>query len=64
MAKRISMDAKIVLENAGYKVECIGKNWMRPEALRVHAEGGPFELPINGGTVDNDHVENLLAAAK
>lgn len=64
MAKRISMDAIIVLRNAGYKVEQVGEKLFRPKALRVYAEGGPFELSVNGGTVDNDQVQALLDSAK
>lgn len=65
MAKRISVDAKIVLENAGYVVEYVYTNG-RVTSLQVWAK--PFEfvcqLPVVGACIENSLIEDLLEKAK
>lgn len=65
MAKRITVDAKIVLERAGYHVDYVYENG-RVIGLDVWAK--PFEfvkkLPVdNGSTIDNNLIEELINRA-
>lgn len=57
MAKRISTDAKIVLERAGFEVE------RTPNKLLVSGNGQSEILPIIGGCIENDLIENILQRA-
>lgn len=65
MAKRISTDAKIVLQNAGYVIEYVYK---RGNVVGLDVWAKPFEyvcqLPVVGACIDNDLIENLLKKAK
>lgn len=65
MAKRISMDAIIVLRNAGYEVEQINPD-RRGIPRFIKATRGAFseELPVVGGCVENEPIEELLDIAK
>lgn len=64
MAKRISTDAKIVLQNAGYMVEYVYK---RGRVIALHVWNN-FEfaasLPVVGACIENDLVETLLEKKK
>lgn len=64
MTRRLTADAKIVLEHAGYYVAEIGSKTKRSHFLSVHL--GNVEhmraLKIKSGTVDNDEVVKLLNA--
>lgn len=61
MARRLTTDAKIVLERAGYFVDVYTYNlYVDEKHYGRLAAGG--NLPINGGTVDNDEVVKLLNA--
>ena len=65
MAKRISMDAIIVLRNAGYTVEQINPNRRGvPTAIKASRGAYSEELPVVSGCVENEPVEELLAVAK
>lgn len=62
MAKRITTDAKIVLERAGYVVEYVYNNG-RVMALTVWGKSGVYrcQLPVNASCwIENDLVEELL----
>jgi hypothetical protein len=65
MAKRISTDAKIVLEKAGYVVEYA---YQRGKVFALHIWSKPFEfiatLPVVGACIDNDLIEALLEKVK
>lgn len=64
MAKRITTDAKIVLERAGYLVEYVYGKRNKVVALKVtlkHLFGWNRELPVKDGCwIDNDLVEELI----
>lgn len=61
MARRLTTDAKIVLERAGYLCRAVtitrGNN-----VIRFYDDLSLPDLKINGGTVDNDEVVKLLNA--
>lgn len=58
MSKRLSMDASIVLRNAGYETKHVDYHRGKPLGLMVDRE----RLAITSGTVDNDRVVELLKA--
>lgn len=64
--KRISTDACIVLQNAGYTAKHINYHNNQPQTVVVHYRRGgeAARLSIIGGCVDNDRVEELIAGAK
>lgn len=63
MTRRISADAKIVLERAGYIVDYCGYGKTNTLRLQIVApEGREYTLMIDGGTVNNVHVVRLLNA--
>lgn len=64
--KRISTDACIVLQNAGYTAKHINYHQNKPQTVLVHyrAGGEAARLQIADGCVDNSIVEELLAGAK
>lgn len=65
MAKRISMDAIIVLRNAGYEVEQINPNRRGvPTAIKATRGAYSEELPVVSGCVENAPIEELLTHAK
>lgn len=65
MAKRISTDAKIVLQNAGYVVEYVYKDgkvsglgvWEKPFTMLC-------QLPVVHGLVENEPIEELIKRMK
>lgn len=61
MAKRITTDAKIVLERAGYLTEYVYING-KVSALKVWTEHFNFicELPVIGACIKNSLIEDLL----
>lgn len=62
MAKRITVDAKIVLERAGYIVEYVYNNG-RVTGLDVWTKFAGFvkQLPVNDSCwIENDLVEELI----
>lgn len=63
MARRLTTDAKIVLERVGYGVNYNKLKGGRRE-MRVYSpeDGSHRDLFITGGTVDNDEVVKLLNA--
>lgn len=65
MAKRISMDAIIVLRNAGYEVEQVSPD-RRGIPRFIKATRGAFseELAVVNGCVENDGIVELLNIAK
>lgn len=65
MAKRISTDAKIVLQNAGYHVQEVGNNrYGKPSFLKVSWGGFEEELSIVNSCIDNAPIEELIELAK
>lgn len=66
MAKRISTDAKIVLERAGYVVEYVYGKRNKVVALDVwtaHA-GKVCQLPVEGACIENSLIEDLVQKVK
>lgn len=55
MARRLTTDAKIVLERAGYRVTGGSKT-----LFAHHHSIAMYPLIVTGGTVDNDEVVKLL----
>lgn len=65
MAKRISMDAIIVLRNAGYEVKEVEQNRRGiPGAIEVTRNALWQRLEISGGCIENEQIEELLTLAK
>lgn len=65
MAKRISMDAIIVLRNAGYDVEPINPDRRGiPRFIKATRGGFSEELAVINGCVENSLIVELLDIAK
>lgn len=65
MAKRLSTDAKIVLQNAGYTMAYVSPDrYGQPKFLQATHNAFIQELEISGGCVDNAEVEELLTISK
>lgn len=60
MARRLTTDAKIVLERAGYAIAFNKLNGNRSEIVAYSPSGSKHCLFVSGGTVDNDEVMKLL----
>jgi hypothetical protein len=68
MAKRITTDAKIVLERAGYVVEYVYGKRNKMIGLRLYSsdflqDTAKFLTVNDGCWIDNDLIEEILSAA-